>query len=112
QALANEKLFPACQMLITDDGATFPSLYHLWGDVEFRRSDGLVTEADLFFPDQRVAVFCDGGHHARAKQKAKDAAIAENLAALGIRSVRIPGDEIRTDLPEAIARVKEFLGQQ
>lgn len=109
QALAKEKLFPACQMLVMDDGATFPSLYHLWSDVEFRHSDGLVTEADLFFPDERVAVFCDGGHHARAKQRAKDAAITEKLAALGIRSLRIPGDAIRGDLPKAIARVKEVL---
>ena len=112
QALAKEKLFPARQMLIMDDGATFPSLYHLWNDVEFRHSDGLVTEADLFFPDERVAVFCDGGHHARAKQKAKHAVITEKLTALGIRFVRIPGDEIRTDLPNAIARVKDLLGQQ
>jgi very-short-patch-repair endonuclease len=65
----------------------------------------------LFFPDQRVAVFCDGGHHARAKQKAKDAAITEKLTAMGIHSVRIPGDEIRSDLPKAVARVKEVLGQ-
>lgn len=112
QALAKEKLFPACQMLIMDDGATFPSLYHLWNDVEFRHSDGLVTEADLFFADERIAVFCDGGHHARAKQKAKDAVITEKLAALGIRTVRIPGDEIREDLPNAICRVKEVLAQK
>jgi hypothetical protein len=111
QALAKEKLFPACQMLVMDDGATFPSLYHLWSDVEFRHSDGLVTEADLFFPDERVAVFCDGGHHARAKQKGKDAAITEKLAALDIRSIRIPCDEIREDLPKAIARVKEVLAK-
>lgn len=112
QALAKENLFPACQMLIMNDGAIFPSLYHLWSDVEFRHSEGLVTEADLFFSAERVAVFCDGGHHARAKQKAKDAAITEKLAALGIRAVRIPGDEIRGDLPKAIARVKEVLGQK
>ena len=94
------------------DGATFPSWYHLWNDVEFRHTDGLVTEADLFFPDGRVAVFCDGGFHLRPKQKAKDAVITEKLAALGIRSVRIPGDEIRKDLPKAVAQVKEVLGQQ
>ncbi|MEZ2145372.1 hypothetical protein AAE026_24240 [Bradyrhizobium sp. DN5] len=111
QALAKENLHPACQMLIMSDGATFPSWYHLWNDVEFRHTDGLVTEADLFFEKERVAVFCDGGHHTRAKQKAKDAAITEKLAALGIRSVRIPGDEIRTGLAKAIARVKEVLGQ-
>lgn len=99
-------------MLIMDDGTFFPSLYHLWSDVEFRHSGGLITEADLFFPDERVALFCDGGHHARTKQKAKDAAITEKLAALGVRSVRIPGDEIRRDLPAAIARVKEVLRKQ
>jgi hypothetical protein len=112
QALAKQKLFPACQMLIMNNGATFPSWYHLWNDLEFRHTDGLVTEADLFFPDERVAVFCDGGFHLRPKQKAKDAVIAEKLAALGIRSVRIPGDEIRNDMPKAVARVKEVLGQQ
>ncbi|WP_050421667.1 hypothetical protein [Bradyrhizobium tropiciagri] len=111
QALAKENLHPACQMLIMSDGATFPSWYHLWNDVEFRHTDGLVTEADLFFEKERVAVFCDGGFHSRPKQKAKDAAIVEKLAALGIRSVRIPGDEIRNDLPKVIVRVKEVLGQ-
>jgi Protein of unknown function (DUF559) len=112
QALAKENMFPACQMLIMDDGALFPSLYHLWKDVEFRHSNGLVTEADLFFLNERVAVFCDGGHHARAKQKTKDAAITEKLTALGIRSVRLTVDEIREDLPKAIAHVTEVLGQQ
>lgn len=112
QALAKEGLFPRCQILIMNDGATFPSWYHLWNDLEFRHTDGLVTEADLFFPDERVAVFCDGGFHLRPKQKAKDAVITEKLAALGVRSVRIPGDEIRKDLPKAVARVKEVLGQQ
>ncbi len=109
QALAKEKLFPACQILIMSDGATFPSWYHLWNDVEFRHTDGLVTEADLFFPDKRVAVFCDGGFHLRPKQKAKDAVITEKLMRMGIRSVRIPGDEIRKDLPKAVARVKEAI---
>lgn len=111
QALAKENLFPECQMLIMDDGAAFPSLYHLWSDVDFRHSEGLVTEADLFFAKEKVAVFCDGGHHNRAKQKKKDEAINAKLEALGIRAIRIPGDEIRTDLPKAITRIKEVLAQ-
>src|SRR5215211_6061303 len=77
------KLFPESQMLIMDDGATFPSWYHLWQGVEFRHSEGLVTAADLYFPTQRVAVFCDGGHHSRGKQKARDAAINAKLEAIG-----------------------------
>lgn len=110
QALAKENLFPESQMLIMEDGATFPSWYHLWSDVEFRHSYALVTEADLYFPDKRVAVFCDGGHHARGKQKAKDAAISAKLQAVGIRPVRIPSTEINLDLQKAVARVREALG--
>jgi hypothetical protein len=109
QALAKDTLFPENQMLIMEDGAIFPSLYHLWQDVEFRHSDGLITEADLYFPVKRVAVFCDGTHHSRGKQKAKDAAINAKLEAVGIRAVRIPGSEIKFELDKAVARVKEAL---
>lgn len=109
QALARQNLFPECQMLIMQDGATFASLYHLWQDIEFRHSDGLVTEADLYFPTQRVAVFCDGAHHSRSEQKAKDAAINAKLEAVDIRAVRIPSYEIKFDLLKAVARVTEAL---
>jgi hypothetical protein len=37
-----------------------------------------------------VAVFCDGSHHARPKQKAKDVAINAKLEAVGIRADRAP----------------------
>jgi hypothetical protein len=94
QARAKKKLFPESQMLIMDDGATFPSWYHLWQGVEFRHSEGLVTAADLYFPTQRVAVFCDGGHHSRGKQKARDAAINAKLEAIGIHPVRIPAAKL------------------
>lgn len=109
QALAKEKLFPESQVLIMDDGATFPSWYHLWQDVEFRHSAGLVTEADLYFPKERVAIFCDGAHHARGKQKAKDAAINTKLEAVGIRPVRIPGSDIKFELARAVSHVEEAL---
>jgi hypothetical protein len=97
------------QALAKEDGATFPSLYHLWQDVEFRHSDGLVTEADLYFFAERVAVFCDGAYHSRGKQKTKDAAINTKLEAVGIRAVRISGSEIKFELPKAVSRVKETL---
>jgi hypothetical protein len=112
QALAKEKLFPESQVLIMEDGSTFASWYHLWSDVEFRHSAGLVTEADLYFPTQRVAVFCDGSHHARPKQQKKDAAINAKLEAAGIRAVRVPSKEIKFDLPAAMRRVKEALAQR
>ncbi len=109
QALASEKLFPECQMLIMEDGTTFPALYYLWHDIEFSQSAGLVTEADLYFPTERVAIFCDGAHHMRGRQKAKDAAINAKLEAVGIHPIRIPGSVIKFDLPQAVSRVKEAL---
>jgi hypothetical protein len=110
QALAKEKLFPQSQILIMNDGATFPSLYHLWQDSEFRQSAELVAEVDLYFPKERVAVFCDGGNHAREKKRAKDSTINAKLEALGIKPVRISGREIKRDLEKAVSRVKEALG--
>ncbi|RYH15234.1 MAG: hypothetical protein EON54_28815, partial [Alcaligenaceae bacterium] len=107
QGLAKEGLYPESQMLIMNDGSAFPSLYNLWQDLEFRHTTGLITEADLFFPLQRVAVFCDGTHHSRPAQKAKDAAIDAKLAALGITPVRLPSKEIKSDLAKSIERVKE-----
>lgn len=50
QALARENLFPQSQMLIMEDGGTFPAWYHLWNDPKFRKRTGLVTQADLHFP--------------------------------------------------------------
>ncbi len=101
QELARRGLRPQLQMLIMDDGTTFPSLYHLWGDLDFRYSRGLVSEVDLFFPDERVAVFCDGGNFHRGKRRRKDEAINAKLKELGIAVVRVTGGLIVRDLARA-----------
>lgn len=89
-------------MLMLDDGETFPSLYHLWSNIEFRHSYNLITEADLFFPEQRVAVFCDSiKYHRSKKRRDSDDAISEKLRELGIRSVRLNGGMIVDDLKGA-----------
>jgi hypothetical protein len=109
QELARHGHHPAIQMLILADGGLFPSWYHLWQDMEFRHSPDLVTEADLFFPEQRVAVFCDGAHHLRRKQRERDDAINEKLRELSITSVRISGREIVHDLAAAGQKVLQAI---
>lgn len=109
QALAKEKLFPQCPMLIMEDGTAFPSLFHLWRDSRFRKNVEIISEVDLYFPAERVAVFCDGSSHSRRERREKDAGINAKLEAVGIRSVRIPGSEIKFDLAKAVSRVKEAL---
>jgi hypothetical protein len=101
QELARRRLRPQLQMLIMDDGSTFPSLYHLWGDIDFRYSRGLVSEVDMYFPHERVAVFCDGGNFHRGKRRRKDEAINAKLEELGISVVRLKGSLIVGDLGRA-----------
>jgi hypothetical protein len=101
QELARRGLHPQLQMLIMEDGSTFPSFYHLWGDLDFRYSHGPISEVDMFFPNERVAVFCDGANFHRGKRKRKDEAINARLQYLGIAVVRLKGSLIVHDLGKA-----------
>lgn len=109
QELARRGRYPQPQVMILKNGSTFGSFYELWSDLEAHGTNGLITEADLFFPDEKVAVFCDGAHHQRQRQREKDDAIVAALEGVGIRSVRIPSREILRNLPEAADRVTEIL---
>lgn len=109
QALAKEKLFPECQMLIMNDGTAFPSLFHLWRDSKFRNSADVISAVDLYFPAERVVVFCDGSTHSRRERRSADAAIDAKLAATGIRSIRVLSSEIKSDVAKAVSHVKATL---
>lgn len=109
QELARHGLYPQPQILVMRDGGLFPSWYNLWQDMDFRHTPETLTEIDLYFPEQRLAVFCDGSHHDRRTQKLKDQRITDALAAMGIRSVRIEGRIINGDLGYAGRLVIEAL---
>jgi hypothetical protein len=109
QELSRRGRYPQPQVMIMEDGSTFGSFYELWRDLEAHHTNGLISEVDLFFPEQKVAVFCDGAHHRRRKQREKDLAIVAALEAVGIRSVRIPGRDIMRSLVQSADRVIELL---
>lgn len=111
QELARHGVYGVPQMLVMEDGGLFPSWYHLWQDLEFRNAPALISEVDLYFADQRVAVFCDGAHHKQAKRRAKDAAIDEKLAGLGIRAVRVSSLLINSDIEAAGGIVRAALAE-
>lgn len=111
QAMSQIGLHPKIQMHIYPDGSIFPSLQSMWeGGVRTGKLAQTITEADFFFEKERVAVFCDSkAHHTSAAQVAKDEAIDEKLAAVGIRAYRVAGTDI-ADLPfRCAALLKEFL---
>ncbi|POR49337.1 hypothetical protein [Bosea psychrotolerans] len=109
QALLRENLTPNLQMLFYEDGSNHPSIYDLWRQVD-GETPGLITEADMYFPEERLAVFCDSTRHHRGRKAAqKDEAISKRLHAVGISSVRVPGSLIVKDLKAATKLVLDAL---
>lgn len=80
--------------MIMNDGSTYPSLYHFWQSLTAEDAPNLITEVDIYFENKKLAVFCDGGQHARRKQREKDAAINAKLRELGITPLRFTGRQI------------------
>jgi hypothetical protein len=110
QELLRRDLSPLLQVLVCADGSIHPSLYSMWRDIEFRHAPGIITEPDMYFPDQKLAVFCDSArYHRGGKARAKDAAIDQILAEIGISSVRIPGRLIIDDVKGAADLVSNTL---
>lgn len=110
QELLRRGLNPEPQVLFTADGTCHASLYHLWKDIEFRHMPETVTVSDFYFPDQKLAVFCDSGaFHRGPKAEAKDQGIDRKLQAAGYRSVRVRGKLIVDDLKQAADQVANSL---
>jgi hypothetical protein len=102
QALLHAGNQPTLQVILSDDGSAHPSLYHLWHDTDFRNAPGQITEADMYFPDQRLAVFCDSAaHHRQRRARAKDDSIDKRLEAAGFKAVRVPGRTIVRQIEKA-----------
>lgn len=110
QELLWRGLRPELQWIIYRSGQCFPSIYDVYRDVEFRHGTETLTSADLFFPEERVAVFCDGAkHHKRPKDRRKDDKINAALMEMGITPVRVSGHEIREDLKVVGDKVEEVV---
>ncbi len=110
QELLRRGKSPLLQVLAFEDGSIHASLYDLWGKGEFRSAQGVITEPDMYFPEKKLAVFCDSEkYHGRGKAKAKDTAIDERLKKIGITPVRVPGKLIINDLKVAADLVSNAL---
>lgn len=110
QGLLREGLSPELQILLYEDGSVFPSFYDLMV-AEMVDEPGLITEADMYFPDRRVAVFCDSRQHHRGRRaRERDRAIDERLRAVGVTPVRVSGPAIVNDLEAAVRMVLDAVG--
>jgi len=63
---------------------------------------------DFLASRARLVVEVDGGYH--AQRNAADARRARALARLGYRVLRLSDELVRSDLPEAVRRIRDALG--
>lgn len=75
----------------------------------FDAHDDHVARLDLYYREFGVGVEYDGGQHGEHTQWSKDARRLDDLAALGIRVVRITGDEFIPHPSVSVARVRRAL---
>ena len=98
-------------------GAPTSSEQRLWGalcakqlGVGFKRQVPLGGRfiVDFLASRARLVVEVDGGYH--AQRKAADARRDRALARLGYRVLRLSDELVRSDLPEAVRRIRDALG--
>jgi len=110
QGLDSINLYPELQTIICEDGFTVPTFHKLWENQKSRRRLKMITEADFYFPDKKLAVFCDSvAHHSSLEAIKKDSAIDKKLNKIGINSLRICGRDIAKSPLECAKRVKNEL---
>ena len=73
-------------MGIYKNGEIYPNYYMMSKGGRFISYDKLITSADLFFTDKRLAIFCDGE---KFHDSEKDKRISDSLSTLGITSLRL-----------------------
>lgn len=110
QALAKKNLFPIIQTLIFKNGYIYDNFFEMIENNIFIKGDELITEVDLYFPETKLAIFCDSTQfHRGRKNKDKDSIIDLELNRLGIKSLRLNGKEIVENLSGCVEIIIEKL---
>lgn len=110
QGLVARGLSPIPQYLFYEDGSAYPSFHDIFLDHSFGKDWSLITDADFYFPENRLAIFCDSvKHHRTQKAIQKDEKITKSLNNLGFNILRIPGSMIVNDLDSVLSLVVEKL---
>ena len=110
QALANEGYFPQIQTSIFRDGSVYANFYNMVSALNIKKEHHKITDADLYFEKERLAIFCDSKqYHSSDETKIKDKNITDKLGEIGINVLRIQGADIVHDLPSCVVQIKEKL---
>jgi hypothetical protein len=106
QALASKKLFPVIQTLVFKNGHIYDNFFEMIKNKIFIKGDELITEVDLYFPKNRLAIFCDSTQfHRGRKNENKDSSIDKALADIGIDTLRLTGKDIINNLDKCVEKI-------
>jgi hypothetical protein len=108
QGLYIRKIVPEIQYSFYRTGEIFPNYYKMAEEEVFLPEDRLITSADFYYPDKKIALFCDGKDF---HENDKDKNIDEHLNGLGIKSLRFSGKRITEDLENVLNEVENCLQQ-
>lgn len=106
QGLYVKNLLPEIQMGFYRNGDIFPNYYKMAEKEIFIPEDKLITSADFYFPNQRLAIFCDG---AEFHDPEKDKKIDESLKTIGVKSLRFTGKQITEELESVLTEIENTL---
>jgi hypothetical protein len=103
QGLHIRKRSPEIQMSFYKSGDIIPNYYKMQEQKFWIGEDKLITAADFYFKEEKLAIFCDGSLF---HDKEKDSRIDKNLMDLGIKTLRFSGKEITENLENVLDKIE------
>src|SRR5215207_2956180 len=67
--------------------------------------------ADFYCPEAKLVIEVDGGVHESDEQRLRDRDRDDHFASLGLTVLRVTNDDVMSDLPSVLARVRTTLRQ-
>ena len=106
QGLYLRGLRPEIQMGIYKTGEVIQNYHKMQESEIWLGQEKLITAADFYFPENNLAIFCDGKEFHDIE---KDEMINKKLAEFGISVLRFSGKEITEQLPTVLDKIAERL---
>lgn len=106
QGLSLRELYPEIQMCFFKNGEVVPNYYRMQENEVWVGQDQLITAADFYFPEKKVAIFCDGKDYHDTE---KDKSINDKLNKIGVTTLRFSGKQITEDLANVLDSIEKSL---
>ncbi|EPR69387.1 DUF559 domain-containing protein [Cyclobacterium qasimii] len=104
QGLSLRELYPEIQMCFYKNREIFPNYYQMQENEIWVGQEQLITSADFYFPEKKLAIFCDGKEF---HDEMKDKEISKKLNDIGVDVLRFSGKQINEDLTSVLDEIEK-----